>query len=127
MASCQFHRTILAVLPLIAVSACVSQPGTPQAGASGLGPSAAPTAVSVETDPAQPRVASYTCADGGRMTVENLGGSVRVVGSDGMSEDLPASPSNQNSRFGFEHDAIVIDGSEALVMKGGSSPMACKR
>ncbi|MDR7033853.1 hypothetical protein [Mesorhizobium sp. BE184] len=61
------------------------------------------------------------------MTVENLGGSVRVVGSDGMSEELPASPSNQNSRFGFEHDAIVIDGSEALVMKGGSSPMACKR
>lgn len=61
------------------------------------------------------------------MTVENLGTSVRVIGADGVSEELPASPANQSSRFGESHDAIVIDGRDALVMKGGASPVTCTR
>ncbi|MCA0011657.1 hypothetical protein LB561_05640 [Mesorhizobium sp. B292B1B] len=75
----------------------------------------------------QPRTATYNCADGGRMTIENLGSSVRVLGPDGTSEDLPAAPANQNSRYGETHDAIVIDGREALVMKAGSAPLTCTR
>ncbi|TIP64534.1 MAG: hypothetical protein E5X63_47055, partial [Mesorhizobium sp.] len=70
---------------------------------------------------------TYTCADGARITIENLGTSVRVLGPDGASEDLPASPANQNSRFGAAHDAIVIDGRDALVMKGGATPLTCTR
>ncbi len=127
MALWRLNRTALVVLPLFALSACVSESGSPGAGAPGFASSASGPTVATETDPAQPRLATYSCADGGSMTVENLGNAVRVVGPDGISEDLPASPSNQNSRFGVEHDAIVIDGSEALVMKGSSTPLACKR
>ena len=50
------------------------------------------------------------------ITTENLGTSLRVLGPDGASEDLPASPSNQTSRFGHAHDAIVIDGLERFIV-----------
>jgi hypothetical protein len=72
-------------------------------------------------------MAAYVCANGGRMTIENLGASIRILGSDGVVEDMPASPANQNSRYGQAHDAIVIDGREALVMKAGSTPVTCTR
>ncbi|RWP37318.1 hypothetical protein [Mesorhizobium sp.] len=111
MALGRTFRVTLALCPLLTTIACVSQTNAP---------AAAP-------DSPQPRTATYTCADGARITVENLGTSVRVLGPDGASEDLPASPANQNSRFGAAHDAIVIDGRDALVMKGGRTPLTCKR
>jgi hypothetical protein len=109
-------RVTLALLPLLTTAACVSQ-------------TSAPTAAATTTDltAPQPRTATYNCADGGRITIENLGTSVRMLGPDGASQDLPASPANQNSRFGEAHDAIVIDGREALVMKGGKAPLSCTR
>ena len=61
------------------------------------------------------------------MTIQNLGTSLHVLAADGTAEDLPASPANQNSRYGIAHDAIVIDGRDALVMKGGKTPLTCKR
>ena len=70
---------------------------------------------------------TYNCEDGASMTIENLGSSVRVMGADGSSEELPASPANQNSRYGEAHDAVVLDGKEALVMKGNATPLACTR
>jgi hypothetical protein len=131
---------------LLAAAACVPQDGAPKA-ANTIAPAASlasrppgrsiaanptapkPSAASVATTDltAQPRMATYNCADGGRMTIENLGTSVRVLGPDGVSEDLPASPANQSSRFGEAHDAIVIDGRDALVMKGGATPLTCTR
>lgn len=76
----------------------------------------------------QPRTATYNCADGARMTIENLGNAIRVLGQDGaLDEELPASPANQSSRFGAEHDAVVIDGRDALIMKGGHTPITCRR
>lgn len=117
MALRRMFRVTLALLPLSIGAACVSQPGK--------SPAADPAVTDV-TAP-QPRTATYSCADGGMMTIENLGASVRVRGPDGVSEDLPAAPANQNSRFGAERDAIVIDGGEALVMKGGHTPITCKR
>ncbi|TIO06636.1 hypothetical protein [Mesorhizobium sp.] len=117
MALRRTFRVTLALLPLLTTAACVSQ--------TKAGNPAAATATDV-TAP-QPRTATYNCADGGRMTIENLGTSVRVLGSDGVSQDLPASPANQNSRFGEAHDAIVIDGRDALVMKGGKTPLTCTR
>ncbi|MFD1982189.1 hypothetical protein ACFSOZ_05730 [Mesorhizobium newzealandense] len=114
MALRRTFQVTLALSPLFVAMACVPQNNSQKA---------AVTDVSAP----QPRTATYTCADGGRMTIENLGTSVRVLGADGVSEDLPASPANQHSRFGQEHDAIVIDGREALVMKAGSTPVTCTR
>lgn len=131
-----FDRTIWMMLAppiLLAVAACVPQDGAPNARTSPASASVAPkaatapsTIVSDVTGP-QPRTATYSCADGGRMTIENLGSSVRVLGADGVSEELPASPANQSSRYGQAHDAIVIDGRDLLVMKAGVRPLACKR
>ncbi|TIL81838.1 MAG: hypothetical protein E5Y81_01090 [Mesorhizobium sp.] len=114
MALRRTFRVTLALCPLLTTIACVSQTNAPKAG-------------NPLADSPQPRTATYTCAGGARITVENLGTSVRVLGPDGASEDLPASPANQNSRFGAAHDAIVIDGRDALVMKGGRTPLTCKR
>ncbi|WP_348640945.1 hypothetical protein [Mesorhizobium sp. B2-4-17] len=62
------------------------------------------------------------------ITIQSLGTSVRAVGPDGMTEEFAASPANQTSRYqAATHDAIVIDGREALVMKKGSTPQTCKR
>jgi hypothetical protein len=118
-------------LVALGAAACVSQPGpsthSDKTGATTL--SDGSPAISVTQDNApQPRTATYTCTDGGRMTIENLGNAIRVMGADGaVEEELPASPANQNSRFGAEHDAIVIDGRDALIMKGGHTPITCKR
>jgi hypothetical protein len=112
MALCRTFRGTLALSPLLIAAACVPQTRAPTAN---------------DATAPQPRTATYNCADGGMMTIENLGTSLHVLGPDGASEDLPASPANQTSRFGKEHDAIVIDGRDALVMKGGASPLTCTR
>ena len=79
-------------------------------------------------DMPKPGTSPYTCGDGSRVTIQNLGSSVRVFGADGMmEEDLPASPPNQTSRFGADHDAIVLDGNDALIMKSGARPVSCTR
>ncbi|WP_352859603.1 hypothetical protein [Mesorhizobium sp. M1163] len=110
-------RIALAVSSLLAAAACAPQTSGPKLENTAVGESSAP----------QPRKATYKCADGSMMAIENLGTSVRVLGPDGSSSELPASPANQTSRYGEAHDAIVIDGRDALVMKGGASPLACKR
>lgn len=136
MALRRISRAMPIVMALSALAACVSQPGNPslnassstgQASAASAAQGSQPAATLVEKDTPQPRMATYNCADGGRMTVENIGTAIRVVGSDGVNEELPAAPVGQNSRFGVNHDAIVIDGREALVMKGNATPIACKR
>lgn len=121
MASCRTMRAAFALLAIACVSGCESQGGPP-----GIAAAAAPPALNDPSAP-QPRSATYACADGASVTIENLGSSVRVTEADGSSEDLPASPANQNSRYGEAHDAIVLDGREALVMKGGATPLACTR
>lgn len=129
-------RLASASAAVLAVAACVSQPKPPGPAAPGTSAasSAPPTldgatvpAISVESSAPQPAVATYSCADGGRVTIRNVGSSVRVLGQDGVEEELPASPAGQSSRFGVAHDAIVIEGREALVMRGGASPLACRR
>lgn len=128
MALCRSFRVTLVLLPALIAAACVPETNAPKAGNKVAQPvSLAPTATTAELSAPQPRSATYKCADGGMMTIENLGTSVHVLGSDGASEDLPASPANQSSRYGQAHDAIVIDGREALVMKGGKTPLTCTR
>jgi hypothetical protein len=111
-------RMTLALLPLWLASACVSQPDEPARTNS--------SAFASVTD-TQPNTATYACADGGMMTIQNLGTSIRMLGPDGEAQEFHASPANQTSRYGEAHDAIVIDGREALVMKGGQTPLACTR
>jgi hypothetical protein len=94
-------------------------------------PAAPPT--KIVTDLTAPRsgvgTATYRCGNGGTITIQNLGSALRVVRPDGTTEEFAASPANQNSRYqeAATHDAIVIDGREALVMKRGSTPQTCKR
>ena len=128
-----FRMTLLSI-PLLTAAACVPQNNAPKAASAtapavSMAPGAPVTAapITVETAAPQPRSATYNCAGGGKITIENLGTSLHVLSPDGTAEDLPASPANQNSRYGAAHDAIVIDGREALVMKGGKTPVSCKR
>jgi hypothetical protein len=90
-------------------------------------------ATKIVTDLTVPRpgigTATYRCGSGGMITIQNLGSSLRVVRPDGTAEEFAASPANQSSRYqeAATHDAIVIDGREALVMKRGSTPQTCRR
>lgn len=134
MALRRAFRMTLMLAPLLVAAACVPQTNAPKAASNAapavsMAPGAPSTAapITVDTAAPQPRTATYNCADGGRMTIQNLGTSLHVLAADGTAEDLPASPANQNSRFGIAHDAIVIDGRDALVMKGGKTPLTCKR
>ncbi|TPN83734.1 hypothetical protein FJ987_05250 [Mesorhizobium sp. CU2] len=150
-------RASIAIPLLLAVAACVPQNGAPKAADVGPPPSAAsspvqsPTATppastaapavatpaappaKIVTDLTAPRsgvgTATYRCGNGGTITIQNLGSVLRVAKADGTTEEFAASPANQNSRYqeAATHDAIVIDGREALVMKRGSTPQTCRR
>lgn len=108
-----------------------ANPATPPAVAATKTP--APSATKIITDLTVPRsgigTATYRCGNGGMITIQNLGSSLRVVRPDGTAEEFAASPANQSSRYqeAATHDAIVIDGREALVMKRGSTPQTCRR
>ena len=138
------RRTVwVSVFPLLGiVAACVPQDGAPKAANTVPPPpaqqsvAAAPPpapATKITTDLTAPRsgigTATYRCGNNGMITIQNLGSSLHVVGPDGATEEFAASPANQSSRYqeAATHDAIVIDGREALVMKRGSTPQTCKR
>jgi hypothetical protein len=140
-------RVSLVVPLLLAAAACVPQDGAPKAAktvppvappAVAQQPTAPakappPSATKITTDLTAPRpvmgAGTYRCGNGGTITIQNLGSSLRVVRPDGATEEFAASPANQSSRYqeAATHDAIVIDGREALVMKKGSTPQSCTR
>ncbi len=112
-------RAALLLWPLVLVGACTSTPSkSPVASVSPLPPG--------DSAP-QPPIANYACDNGGSITIRNVGTSIRLLGPNGVEEDLPASPANQKSRYGEAHDAIVLDGREALGMRGGHTPLTCTR
>ena len=138
---------VLLVAPLLAAAtACVPQDGAPKAASAAISPApalqstapAAPPApatapaTKITTDLTMPRssigMATYRCS-GGMISIQNLGTSLRVAGPDGWTEEFAASPANQSSRYqaAATHDAVVIDGREALLMKKGSTPLTCRR
>ncbi|TGQ07645.1 MULTISPECIES: hypothetical protein [unclassified Mesorhizobium] len=106
---------------------------TPPLPATAKTPATPAPATKIVTDLTVPRsgigTATYRCGNGGMITIQNLGSSLRVVRPDGSTEEFAASPANQSSRYqeAATHDAIVIDGREALVMKRGSTPQTCRR
>lgn len=104
--------------PLILAS-CVAAEG-PDTGTTG---SAADTSVTAP----QPKLATYSCGEDGSISVESLGDAVRVLGTDGVSIDLPAAPPAQTARFGGANQAIVIENDEALYMISGKPTLNCTR
>ncbi|WP_201412387.1 hypothetical protein [Mesorhizobium sp. J8] len=113
--------------------AAAPAPATPPGSATAKTPATPAPATKIVTDLTVPRsglgTATYRCGNGGMITIQNLGSSLRVVRPDGTAEEFAASPANQSSRYqeAATHDAIVIDGREALVMKRGSTPQTCRR
>lgn len=119
-----------------AAPGAAAMPATPPVPAPAPVPTAAKTPApptKIVTDLTTPRsgigTATYRCGNGGMITIQNLGSALRVMRPDGSTEEFAASPANQSSRYqeAATHDAIVIDGREALVMKRGSTPQTCKR
>ena len=85
-----------------------------------------PPAMTDETT-TQPAMATYSCADGGMMTIENFGSSVRITGASDQPIELPASPATQRTRYGEQPYALVVEGRDALFMKSGDEPLTCTR
>lgn len=112
-------RIVLLSWPLVFLGACTSTPSNSPVA------SVSPT-LAGDVAP-QPPIANYACDNGGSITIRNVGTSIRLLGPNGVEEDLPASPANQKSRYGETHDAIVLDGREALVMRSGHTPLTCTR
>jgi hypothetical protein len=102
---------------MLAIAGCTTGPGKQGVAAE---------AASDETT-SQPSTATYSCADGGMITIENLGGSVRILGAGDEAIELPASPASQRSRYGEQPYALVLEGNEALFMKNGEEPLTCIR
>lgn len=77
---------------------------------------------------AAPSIAGvYDCAEDGHVQVDLTGVGVRVTEADGSVVELPASPPGQQTRFGEGVSAIVIEGREALYMRGRREPWTCTR
>lgn len=113
--------TCLLLAPIVALAGCTSS---------------APTAANRSSTPAQPRIATYRCGAGSELRIENLGSSVRVhepVSADDGDSDRPApielaaAPPGQQSRYGMNGYALVLEGREALWMKAGKTPLTCLR
>lgn len=114
------------LIPRIALSAAFAA----MAAACTTGQGARTTNVTVsntDESSSQPAVATYNCADGGMMTIENLGSSVRILNGADEPIELPASPASQRSRYGEQPYALVLEGREALFMKSGNEPLTCTR
>ena len=90
-------------------------------------PSSNPSTGGIPQAGPQPRMATYSCGEDGSITVESLDSAVRVLGTDGVATDLPASPPTQNARFGGSNQAIVLEGGEALYMVSGKPTLNCTR
>ncbi|WP_412535189.1 hypothetical protein [Mesorhizobium sp. BAC0120] len=110
--------SITVISVALATAACTTEPTHKTA-----------SVVSAATDEmsTQPATATYSCADGGMMTIENLGSSVRILSGAGEPIELPAAPPAQRARYGEQPYALVLDGREALFMKSGEEPLACTR
>ena len=100
----------------LGLSACVAD-----------GPNSVSSLQVAEQAPAKPRSVTYNCGDDGPIMVETMRGAVRLVEAEGSSYDLPASPPTQSNRFGEGNVALVVEDGEALWMKAGREPVACRR
>lgn len=75
----------------------------------------------------QPRTATFRCAGGQLIAVENLGSKVNVTVPSGGTIELPALPTGSRSRYSEGQTALVLNGRDALFMVTGQTPLECKR
>jgi membrane-bound inhibitor of C-type lysozyme len=120
-------RVAYASLVLAGLAGCVAEGDGHVTGA--LASAAGTASETAGEGPAdiQPRQASYHCDDDGVLVVQNMRSSVTLIDPDGDTVTLPAAPASQQSRYGQAGYALVLEGSEALYMKGGKEPMTCRR
>lgn len=118
MMSSPLHRPPgwLALLALMALMGCVAE-----------GSSAKSAAVAAEPGDPAPGLATYVCEDQTALVVDNRVTQVTVTDGEGDVSTLPAAPAEQRSRYGVEGLAIVLDGNDALFMKGRHEPVNCRR
>lgn len=70
----------------------------------------------------------FACDGGGTMNVRRASGTaIAVTSPNGEEIVLPASPPGQQTRYGADAYALVIEGPDALFMKTGDMPLNCKR
>lgn len=112
------RRVAVCLFVSVALTACETSP-PPKT--TGLAPA------SSDQTSSQPATATYNCADGSLITIQNLGTSVRIQGVGDDVVELPAAPPTQRSRYGEQPYALVLDGRDALYMKSGSEPLNCTR
>jgi hypothetical protein len=108
-------RVALLALPFACLAACVGEgdAGSTHAAVSAAGPAG------------RPGLTTYRCEDG-TITVENRASEVVLTDTSGESVTLPAAPPEQRSRYGLPGYALVLEGNQALYVKGGK-PMDCAR
>lgn len=107
------HLLVLAAL--LPLSGCVSEQGSVL------------TSRFVESQAVQPRLATYRCGQGNQLTVAISGQVAHVSGTDGLDEELIASPSGQSSRYSNPLNALVLEGREAFFMANRRPPLTCLR
>ena len=106
-----FRSRVLALLAVLPAVSCVDGGG-----------------ISVEAlQPEQPRLATYDCGEDGKLVIKNNGPFVQVTDAGGAMLYLAASPPGQEDRYSAEHYALVVGDGEALFMKSGVPPLACRR
>jgi hypothetical protein len=82
------------------------------------------------TEPPRPAVSlteNYVCANGGTLSVQSTGSTVRVTNPDGLEIELPSSPAGSISRYGKPPYALLMSDGDALWMKAGSPPLDCRK
>jgi hypothetical protein len=106
---------IVAMVLLLALAGCVAEGRAGKA------------AVDAEPGDPKPGLATYACEDQTSLVVDNRVTQVTVTDGEGDVSILPAAPAEQRSRYGVEGLAIVLDGDDALFMKGRHEPVNCRR
>lgn len=99
----------LLVLPMLIVGACST------AGDVGISSSA------------QPRLATWRCTNGVKLTIRRDGSNLRVADSRGFDVELPPDPPGQRERFGKTGYALVFAGRTASWFASGQVPTDCRR
>ena len=100
-------RVALLALPFVCLAACV---GEGDAGSTH-------TTASAAEPSGRLGLTTYRCEDGS-ITVENRASEVVLTDTAGEVVTLPAAPAEQRSRYGVPGYALVLEGNNALFVKG---------